>query len=92
MLIFWGKKIKLMALTRKSEKEAGCIPNGIFRPNSVNIYIMTDDKSKREGMASSYEAKQVDDKFKEIMQKRKGKCLTLYHTFQTFNPFSNDKF
>lgn len=42
-----------------------------FKSDCVNIYIITDDKTKQNG--SSMEAKQVDDKFREILQKRKGK-------------------
>lgn len=45
-----------------------------FKSDCVNIYIITDDKSKQNG--ASFEAQQVDDKFREILQKRKGKTYS----------------
>lgn len=48
---------------------------GGYKSDCVNIFIITDDKQRQENQSAavSYEAKQVDDKFKEILQKRKGK-------------------
>ena len=45
----------------------------VLESDCVNIYIYADDKSREPDAGTALDSKQVDDKFKEIMQKRKGR-------------------
>jgi hypothetical protein len=65
-----------MAKAVSSGRNTPSADNVNFKSDCVNIYIITDDKQKRENQTGSpFEAKQVDDKFKEILQKRKGEIF-----------------
>ena len=59
----------------KSGQSTTPTPNDVsLKSDCVNIYIITDDKSKQ-NHESGMEAKQVDDRFREILLKRKGEFL-----------------
>ena len=57
----------------------------VLESDCVNIYIYADDQSSRGPDAgTALNSKQIDDKFKEIMQKRKGNVYCMNHL--TFFP------
>ena len=59
----------------------------VLESDCVNIYIYADDQSNRGPDAgTALNSKQIDDKFKEIMQKRKGNiyCMNLLTFFPPF--------
>ena len=83
-LVLGGRSSPKLSLSGRSSPSGRSTPGGgaggggaevSFRSECVNIYILTDDK--REQQSLPMKAKQIDDKFREILQKRKSKPFYL---------------